>query len=177
MKRILPILISLLLAAALWGCVAAHDSSPVSFNGFQVDTENATISHSTLTYHYTFSGNSQSYSITITYPNGSSYWCSKSGATVTSGWSNDYSENGYADGDTLCQVILASVPQGPDTGKLLGAGILFALGAFLLAFPQLAWQLEFGWRYREAEPSDAALILARVSGGVVIFLGIILLFC
>ncbi len=176
MKRILPFLMCVLLMAALWGCGAESGSSSVSRNGFQVDTENSTISHSTLTYYYTFSGNAKNYNITITYPNGSSYWCAKSGAMITSGWSNDYSENGYADGGTLCDVILAAVPKPMDTGKLIGAVLLLALGAFHLAFPQAAWQLAYGWRYQNAEPSEAALVFARVSGGGAILFGVVLLF-
>lgn len=52
---------------------------------------------------------------------------------------------------------------------------IVAVGIFNLVSPYSAWYLEYGWRYKNAEPSDLALQVCRVSGGVAILAAIILL--
>ena len=54
--------------------------------------------------------------------------------------------------------------------------IIFILaGIFNLVAPDAAWYLSRGWQYKDAEPSDAALVVTRI-GGVAIVIGIVLLF-
>lgn len=55
------------------------------------------------------------------------------------------------------------------------AVIVIILGIIELASPQTAWYLSYGWRYKNAEPSEAALIIERIGGVIGIILGIILL--
>ena len=54
--------------------------------------------------------------------------------------------------------------------------LLIALGAFNALAPKAAWYLSHGWRYKNAEPSEAALFFSRAGGVVLIFFGIILFF-
>ncbi|MGN0250750.1 MAG: DUF6199 family natural product biosynthesis protein [Oliverpabstia sp.] len=49
------------------------------------------------------------------------------------------------------------------------------MGAFNTAAPSVAWYLEYGWRYKNAEPSDLALGLNRVGGIIAIIVGILTL--
>src|SRR5690606_27510871 len=51
--------------------------------------------------------------------------------------------------------------------------ILMLIGLLLAVFPYGAWYLEIGWRLKDAEPSDLALIVNRVGG---ILIGIVGLF-
>jgi len=54
--------------------------------------------------------------------------------------------------------------------------ILFIiLGAVGVFFPRISWYLGVGWQFKNAEPSAAALISARVSGIFAIIAGIFLL--
>ncbi|MBE6961774.1 MAG: hypothetical protein E7445_04890 [Ruminococcaceae bacterium] len=46
---------------------------------------------------------------------------------------------------------------------------LLAVGAWNTFVPRSAWYLSYGWRFRDAEPSDAALT-AHIIGGVVALL-------
>ena len=42
--------------------------------------------------------------------------------------------------------------------------VLLGIGIFSAAYPYGAWYLERGWYYKDAEPSDAALLFNRVVG-------------
>ena len=65
---------------------------------------------------------------------------------------------------------------GHRSGSPLLGMLLIALGAFNALAPKAAWYLSHGWRYKNAEPSEAALFFSRAGGVVLIFFGIILFF-
>lgn len=177
MKRFWIIALAMLLTLALFGCTKQESSYIVNKNGteYHVDTENKTISDDLNTYNYEFSGDASSFSITITYPDGSSYWYTQSEGMGHGGWSNDYDESAYVSGDTLVDVVQEKAPKHTNPGKITAALMLIALGIFDAVFPKVSWYLGYGWRYKNAEPSDAALTFARVGGVIVIIVGIILL--
>lgn len=50
--------------------------------------------------------------------------------------------------------------------------IMVTLGILKTAFPRFFWTLEYGWRYKNAEPSDLALILGRAVGVLMILFGL-----
>ena len=54
--------------------------------------------------------------------------------------------------------------------------LLMIIGLFNLISPRTGWYLSYGWRFKDAEPSDAALVMARIGGGIAILIGVILLF-
>lgn len=52
-------------------------------------------------------------------------------------------------------------------------GILLILtGIFNVFFPKAAWYLEIGWKVKDSEPSEGALILHRVIGIILCIVGI-----
>ncbi len=53
--------------------------------------------------------------------------------------------------------------------------LLIVMGIFQLVSPKTAWYLSYGWRYKNAEPSDVALVMERMGGVVAIIVGIIIL--
>lgn len=54
--------------------------------------------------------------------------------------------------------------------------LLIALGAFFLIRPDLAWKLQEQWKSYNADgPSDLYVILIRISGGVLILMGLIMI--
>ena len=175
MKRLIPVFLCLLLV--LWGC-RADPVRTVEYGGtsYTVDTEKGTIEDGTFTYAYQADGNT----VTITYPDGSSYWytSSRSGQVTvgTFGWSDDYRDDRYVSGGTL-ENVLDNVTQsgGGNGGIILGGLALCALGAWYAVAPRSAWYLEWGWRYKNAEPSDAALTFGRAAGVVLLVVGVIAL--
>lgn len=53
--------------------------------------------------------------------------------------------------------------------------LLILIGLFNLITPETSWYLKYGWRYKDAEPSEAAIVFGRIGGVVAILIGIVLL--
>lgn len=177
------LLLPLLLLLALCAC-GAQDAGNAPYtetrNGkdYVVDREAGTVSDGQYTYAFTFSGDSARYDLQITYPDGSSYWWTQSDNMGYGGWSEDYDEHRYVSGDVLREVLAAKAPKAPAaSGGHAGAGLLLLLlGLFGAVFPRTAWYLSCGWRFKNAEPSDAALLAGRAGGAFAAVLGVVLLF-
>lgn len=54
--------------------------------------------------------------------------------------------------------------------------ICIIIGIVNTASPRTAWNMEFGWKIQDAEPTEWALISIRIGGIVAIIIGIILMF-
>jgi hypothetical protein len=50
------------------------------------------------------------------------------------------------------------------------AFLLFVLGLINIFAPYVGWYMTEGWKFKDAEPSDAALLLYRIGGviGVIV---------
>jgi len=171
---ILILMMSLLMCAC--GSTSAVYTVEKNHVSYEVDTENKTISDGTNVYQYEFSGNKSSYNVNITYPDGSTYWFRMSDGSGYGGWSGDYDEDRYVDGDTLSDVLLEKAPKEVNSGNWLAALFIGVVGIFNIVSPYSAWYLEYGWRYKNAEPSDAALGLNRVVGVIAVVAAVALLF-
>ena len=183
MKKISMLLLCMLLVT-LCACGSFEETTYSARRdgvSYLVDRENQTISDGTHTYRYVLTGDSDGYSVRITYPNGSSYWWEtrKSGGGIMTGyggWSDDYDEERYAKGDVLCDILEASVPEKTEPKNILIVLLLLAAGIFNAAAPHTAWYLEYGWRYKDAEPSDLALAATRFGGVAAIAVAVIMIF-
>lgn len=180
MRKIYAVLLALLLAAVLCSCSSARKAGVYSVEKegitFTVDTEENTVSDGTNTYHYVISGRSPEYSITITYPNGSTYFWTQKEFGGNHGWSDGYDAERYADGQLLCEVLEEEAPAQSSSRNLLLNLLLGGIGAWNLFSPGTAWYLEYGWRYKDAEPSEAALWANRAVGVLLLGLAVILFF-
>ncbi|MFC5466039.1 DUF6199 family natural product biosynthesis protein [Lederbergia graminis] len=65
----------------------------------------------------------------------------------------------------------ATIPSNNASKYLLGI-VLFLIGLLGAIFPHATWYLEIGWKLRDAEPSEFALIANRVGGILVAIVGI-----
>lgn len=61
-------------------------------------------------------------------------------------------------------------------GYLLVGLLLLGIGIFNTASPRTGWYWSYGWRFKDAEPSEAALLAGRLGGVVCIIIGIICFF-
>lgn len=143
---------------------------------FTIDPEQKTISDGYNTYAYKISGNSAYCDVTITYPSGAVYHSQKNGNFTTGSWSDNYDESRYESGSTLVRMLSKEMP-GKDRGANIGGFlILLACGLWSAIAPRSVWYLSYGWRFADAEPSDAVLIVNRVCGVLLLILAVVILF-
>ena len=178
MKKMFTLWMTVLLLISLCACSSTKTTTYTVTKGgttFIVNTENSTISDGTNIYMYSLSGNLSDYDVDITYPDGSTYWWSVQDNSGMGGWSDDYDENRYIDGNTLCKVLEEEMPEKPKTRNVLIIILLLSICVFNVASPYTAWYLEYGWRYKDAEPSDIALGLNRFCGILAIIIAVIMI--
>lgn len=162
----LPLMLLCLLFSAC--SPAKEESSHVVKIGttiFTVDPQTGSISDGANLYRYTSSGNT----VEFTYPDGSTYWCryhnSSGVASFRSGsYSDDYDPSRYVDGMTLCDVLEKNAPKERPEKNVFLILILMAVGLFNTISPRSSWYLGYGWRFKDAEPSEAALLFTRAGG-------------
>lgn len=183
MKKLLLLLVSVILLLSLCACSEANEPYTVKegWRTLEINPGAGTITHKENVFHYDISGDANRYTLTITYPDGSTYYESyrenSSGTTsVTAGWSDNYSEYRYVPGEALCDALEDELPTPLFTGNPF-AGVLFiGLGILYMAKPRVTWWLEIGWLLKGAEPSDFALIAHRIVGVLIVLAGILTCF-
>ena len=183
MKR-LPILTAIiLLILALSSCSASNPdgSYTVETDGktFTIYPESNRISDGEYTYTYQPTGRG----VNITYPNKATYQenrhsYSDTGTSSSAGWSDNYDDKTYTSGDILADALEKEIhgSGGPSMGDILISLLLAALGLWHLFLPENAWQITRGWKYKNAEPTDTALLFTRISGALVLVVAVMKLF-
>ena len=181
MKRLFVLLAAFLLLFSLSGCKSKDKTYNRARDGvvYTVDPADQTITDGTYTYYYTLSGGNSE--ITVTFPDGSYYWERKSTGSHGISYgsfsgSEDYDEDRYVSGDTLCDVVRSCLPKEEEPKNVLMILLLLTVGVFNTCAPKAAWYLSTGWQFRDAEPSDEALALARFGGIVCLAIGIGMIF-
>ena len=172
----------LMIAAALLLCsCAGKESSPVrtveSYGRvYTVDTENQTITYEGVVYSFDIeSSGGQGYSVHFTAPDGATSFWNEVGMGGAGGWSDDWDMDVWPS-DLAKALNGGSQSARRGTGNPLLGLLLIAIGAFHALAPGTAWYLSHGWRFKDAEPSEAALFFSRAGGIVAIFIGIIFFF-
>jgi len=145
-----------------------------------VDEAAGTIRQGEIVYEYSLQSFSDGrYRVSFHYPDGNSYWWEQGESFGSGGWSDGYFDLNpdYADGDVLREVLLGNktVKSRDSNVNPLLVLLLLGLGLWGTLSPQSMWYLEYGWRFRDAEPSDAALAVNRITGVLCLLIGIILL--
>ena len=94
------------------------------------------------------------------------------------GWSDNYSGDGYPDGDTLCSAIIFQFslsPDAPSPAVLVLALLTFFCGAFYAFSPEGAWRFQSRSLVKEpAEPAEGALSRYRAGGIVLMAAGAVI---
>ena len=129
------------------------------------------------TQPYDVTYNGKTYTV-VTYPDGSIYWWQEDQYGGMGGWNYGYDPERYVSGETLWEVLeLDHSVERSASGKYVAPGLLLILlGVVNAAFPRAMWYLSYGWRFKNAEPSDTALFVGRAGGAVVAVAGVICLF-
>lgn len=190
MKRTIAIF-ALILAAVMLLAGCKKEPLPAVYTVYSygapytIDTEGRTISDGTYTYGYEYAASGSS--VSFTYPDGNVYSAgiqsansSGAGGLSAGSVSADYDYNsGYTDPLSLCYALAS--PREPKGAASSGSNhpfvalLLCGVGIFNLAAPKASWYLSYGWRFKDAEPSDAAITLSRIGGGIAVVIGVIML--
>ena len=186
MKRVLVCLTVLccLLLTACGGKAPAIVEGNYNGRDYVVDTENGTVTMDGSTYTYTLSVTpGQSAQLKLTYPDGT--WSSRSGRagnygiSVTGTDSTGFVHGRYLSCDALWYALDVDEQIEGNAGgagyMLLGV-VLVLVGLFQFVSPETMWKFNWGWRFKNAEPSDFALKVGMFSGALTIVLGIIVFF-
>lgn len=184
MKRWVMLLMAAFMAVFLLGsCVERQEEYEVERKGvvYLINTKESTISFSGQTYRY---GMGDSGGI-ITFPNGARFrWENREigrfGMMETSG-NKQYGADVMEMNDIAWQLL--DVLENSGTGITLRISsnlpvsiVLFVAGILGMAVPEAVWYLEYGWRFKNAEPSQLALTMNRIGGGICILAAVVLLF-
>lgn len=183
MKR--AIVLFLWMALLLGGCASEPQQSQEPYtsviNGvsYYVNPEAQTITAQGHEYYYRYIDHDDRRGVSITYPNGTVVTDSYSTSSGMGGVSfSSMDMNGYADCYDLLDVVPEQV-QEEEKGEmiqLIFLGIpLIGLGWWEAACPDTHWNWMYGWRYRNAEPSDEALGRIMAVGYLEIAFGVILI--
>ena len=183
MKKIFALLLALMLLI-LPACASNTPTEPYTvekdYKVFTVDPEAGTITEGNNVYEYKISGDSDSYSISITYPNKATYSWSQNGMHGSGSASHNYDRNAYVPGETLVNIVEDEVDSASSVGGGVGIFILVLVFAIVglvgVLSPETAWHLNRGWMYKNAEPSDAALTMHRISGALLLVTAAVVLF-
>lgn len=177
MKRfIICILFSI--TATVLSCCSQQNVFTVEKYGesYAVNLADNTVINNDTTYKFEIDGYSDDCKIRICYPDGSEYLYTVDGNLGIGGWSEDFVSGKYTDGSILGDVISGCVPRKPVQKNLFLIILLTAVGAFYALRPKNAWFLSFGWRFKNAEPSELALKVNRFIGILIIVIAVVILF-
>ena len=122
-------------------------------------------------YHYTYEEDR----ITITYPNGASWW--QSGGI--GGWDGDYDTQRYIAGDTLAWHLdkaYRNSGKNWDEVVLIGMICLLIIGFGILDIihPEILFKMRYTLWVRDAEPTEFALMMSRIGGVVAVVAAVIM---
>ena len=68
------------------------------------------------------------------------------------------------------------MPRGKGKRVVFLVGLIaLILGIVEIVNPRLTWYLNIGWKLKDAEPSDLALLMNRVGGAFVAFIGLMIM--
>lgn len=193
-KRISMFLLAALLLASLCACAEKKTQSALEpyttgwdgavYTVTPIDNDKGTISDGTNTYSYQYDAAGSGYSVTFTYPDGETYRCvenggTSSGAVFSSGSTSlDFDFDKYPDGMTLKRVLERSPSAKSEKKSTKNVGLilfLLVVGVINTAWPQATWYLDVGWKVKDAEPSDAALIWGRVVGVALLIIAAVMM--
>lgn len=179
MKRVYLFCLTVFLAFSLTACGSPEVYDVYLDEGtFTVDTVNGTITHEGVSYQYDLREYGNTVMIDLTYPDGSTYFWTRTMNVGHGGGSDDYDENRYVDADTLLDVLEeeTSVRREDQSGQFVVCGLIsLPIGLFCFFAPATAWWLEHGWWVKNGEPTDFALAATKFGGVVAILIGLICL--
>ena len=173
-RLLLPLL---LFALLLSGCTG--EPQPYEYTSGEytvtVDPINQTITGNGQVYTYTVERTQVADWYEITFPDGSSYWWSDSGQFGNGGWSDDFDTDNWGYAEFLVDALKQSAPREKQGSVGIGF-LLICLGALNFFLPEMSFHFGYGWRFKNAEPSEGYLTFTRISGAIIAVAGLVYCF-
>ncbi len=164
------------------GCAKAPLISTADGKTLIFEDDNRTFKYINDVYHYRIADND----IYIIYPNGYIYSQNINSNTATKSWSiptgmpeiSFASEIGYIDENYLVDAILKymGMKSKESTTGIFVIFISAAAGLWGIISPGSLWYVSYGWRYKNAQPTQAAIILNRIAGVILLMIVIFKIF-
>lgn len=118
------------------------------------------------------------YEYEVMFENGRSYFYKRSGNSSSAGGSLELTDEEWKWAEEAIskyeQINGAASISNNSSSNPIGL-VLILLGILGAIFPQAAWYMEIGWKVRNTEPSELALIANRVGGIVIAIVGLFVL--
>ena len=189
MKRTVALLLLVVMVITLSACSTGPrgtEIQTVEHNGnivmltFNYDERTITASNewndtgeANAVYPYEYNGGN----ITITYPNGAVWIESPTSTGAVISWDDNYDPQRYIEGDVLARYLEeAHRPQSRE--GIVGIGfaclIMAAIGVVMFAVPEELIEMKYGWRFKNAEPTEFAVWEVRIGGIVVVVVAIVI---
>lgn len=134
-----------------------------------------TAENGTYSFSYSMDG-----TLSIIYPNGYTYSQKDMNGGIASSWPyNETAEElGYINGSSLAWSMSSASGSNTDAKKVpvIVSLLVIAVGIWFICSPKNIWWLSRGWWYKNAEPSDLGLVVYRLVGCALTFIGIISFF-
>lgn len=181
MKKLLAVV---LLAALMLTACAQAPSGVYEVDGLRltVDWDQCQIGDGQNVYKFTLEETENGDKVVITYPNGAQYCVTgMNGNTLILSANQSGDISAYISPETLYAAIddqRPAVPKvfqgfsGYDIMMFIMAGIIIIVGLFVVAEPEVAWNLRFDWMVEHVEFTDRALTWFRICGVCTVVSGI-----
>ena len=124
-------------------------------------------------YHYEYDGGN----ITITYPNGAVWIESPTSTGAVISWDDNYDPQRYIEGDVFVPYLKqAYMPQYREGIGGIGFAclIMAAIGVVMFAVPEELIEMKYGWRFKNAEPTEFAVWEVRIGGIIIVVVAIVI---
>lgn len=126
-----------------------------------------------------FEEHSNGYRYEVEFENGKTFFYDKTGNTGVGGGSEELTKEEMDLAEEAMDKYEqlhgnAATSNNSSSGNLIGI-VIISFGLLGAISPHTAWYLEIGWKLREAEPSELALIVNRVGGILTSIVGLFVL--
>ena len=125
-------------------------------------------------YRYEYDGGN----ITITYPNGAVWIESPTSTGAAISWDDNYDPQRYIEGDVFAMYLNRAYMSPQIREGIVGIGfaclIMAAVGVVMFVVPEELIEMKYGWRFKNAEPTEFAVWEVRIGGIVVVIVAVVI---
>jgi len=181
-KQAILLMVFILLLSLLSGCSSQQNTMTIDGKSVTLNLESREIQVDDQVYRYV----TDEAQIEIEYPNGMVFRRVYEAEGTVDDWiktsemvdATYLDKMGYLEPNVLINQVIRYSPDSEsdqkDSPSALGV-FLVTLGILNVLFPKWFWNIQYGWRYKNTEPTDTAINIQRLGGIIAIIVGFILM--